>query len=413
MFFVTLVRRHPLRTSRRTKAHRVAFVLLCSASPWVDLVLLDACPVNLMPNLALELELFKDPELAAESAGLRYVNADEPGILRRRRGRGFGYVGPQGQVVTAGTLGRIRALAIPPAWTNVWICSDARGHIQATGRDERGRKQYRYHAKWRAIRDLAKFEHLIAFAHVLPQIRRRVSSDLRLDGLPRSKVIAAVVKLLDSTRIRVGNEEYARDNHSFGLTTFRNRHVSIAGSTIAISFRGKSGRKHRVTLDDARLARIVRRCQELPGQRLFGYVDETGTVHEIESSDVNDYLRACCSADVSSKDFRTWAATVMATLALHAQGPRERETHRKRCVTQAVAQAAAVLGNTPAVCRRSYIHPAVIDGYLGGSLCQALMRCSARTTRQRGLDRHEQMVLRFLEAQQKQARAHVRRARAA
>jgi len=366
-----------------------------------------------MSTMVSELELLTDPEVAAHSAGLRYVNADEIGIARHRRGRGFRYVGPRGQAVPASARDRIRALAIPPAWTNVWICADARGHIQATGRDERGRKQYRYHAKWRAIRDLAKFEHLVAFAHVLPRIRRRVSADLRLDGLPRRKVIAAVVKLLDATRIRIGNEEYARDNQSFGLTTFRNRHVAIAGSTIAIAFRGKSGRKHRVTLDDARLARIVRRCQELPGQRLFAYVDETGVVHEVESSDVNDYLRACCSADVSSKDFRTWAATVTATLALHAQGPCEAVTHRKRCVTQAVAEAATLLGNTPAVCRRSYIHPAVLDGYLEGVLCPALARCSDERMRGRGLDRREQMVLRFLELRQRQARISVRRARAA
>lgn len=341
----------------------------------------------------------RDPEVAARRAGLRHVNADEPGLLRRKRGRGFSYRRPDGTLVRdAETLGRIRALAIPPAWTQVWICLDAKGHIQAGGRDARGRKQYRYHARWRAVRDAAKFEHLIDFAHALPKIRHRVMADLEQPGLTHDKVIAAVVRLLDSTFIRVGNEEYARQNSSFGLTTLRRRHVSVEGSAIDFSFRGKSGKRRNMHLDDARLAKVVRRCQELPGQRLFRYLDPDGEAHDVNSDDVNHYLRAVSQRDITSKDVRTWGATVAAALALLERGPKRTKKLRTRSVVEAVECAATTLGNTAAVCRRSYIHPAVIECYLAGDLCEQLRRCRASKPRPSiGLNHAERTVLRFLE----------------
>ena len=289
--------------------------------------------------------------------GLRYSSDTEPGYRRERAGRHFAYFDAKGRHITgAATTRRIKSLAIPPAWTDVWICADERGHLQATGRDARGRKQYRYHPHWREMRDAHKFDHLLEFAAALPRIRRRVRADLALAGLPRQKVLAAVVELLERTCIRVGNERYAEENDSFGLTTMRNRHVKVHGARIEFQFRGKSGKFHRIAIDDPRLAAIVRRCRELPGQDLFEYVDDDGAIQSIGSSDVNEYLKEAAGRDVTTKDFRTWAGSVyVASLLRHTE--RVGVTH----VAAAVREASLRLGNTPAICRRSYVHPRVLD----------------------------------------------------
>src|SRR5436190_1573116 len=277
-----------------------------------------------------------EPQEAARAAGLRYVSDALPGIRRKQAGRGFTYVGPDGDRISdRASLARIKSLAVPPAWTDVWICPDPRGHIQATGRDARGRKQYRYHARWRAVRDETKYDRMIAFGEALPRIRRRTEMDLRRPGLPREKVLAAVVRLLEVTRIRVGNEEYARTNRSYGLTTLLDRHVTVAGPTLRFSFRGKSGVRHQVDLTDRRLAAIVKRCRDLPGQELFQYVDDDGRQHTIDSADVNDYLRQLSGADFTAKDFRTWAGTVLAARALRACPACASKTGARRAVVGA------------------------------------------------------------------------------
>jgi DNA topoisomerase-1 len=310
-----------------------------------------------------------EPEDSAEEAGLRYVNDGMPGIRRKGAGRGFSYVGTDGRRVTdKRVLGRIRSLAIPPAWTDVWICPIARGHLQATGRDARGRKQYRYHPRWHEVRDEVKYERMIAFGEALPRIRRRVDRDLSLPGMPRERVLAAVVRLLEKTRVRVGNEEYARENRSFGLTTLRNRHADVGSSRIRFRFRGKGGKEHEVELDDRRLARIVARCQELPGQALFTYLDEEGEARTVDSTDVNDYLREISGEEFSAKDFRTWAGTVLAAWALSELREFDSEAQAKKNVVRAVEAVAERLGNTPAVSRKSYVHPTVIDAYLDGDV---------------------------------------------
>jgi len=304
--------------------------------------------------------------LAAAEVGLRYVSPDDPGIARRRRGRGFTYSLPSGKPVTdAATLARIRALVIPPAWSDVWICLLANGHIQATGRDARGRKQYRYHAKFRDRRDADKFERMVRFGERLPRIRRRVTRDLRARGLPRDKVVAAVVRLLELTLLRVGNDEYARLNRSFGLSTLRNRHAEIRGENVQFRFRGKSGVIHEVGVSDRRLAALVRRCQGLPGQQLFGYIDAAGETREIDSEDVNEYIRRVSGDDAfSAKDVRTWAATVLAYRALQAADVPSKPTEARRAVVGAVQATADRLGNTPTVARQSYVHPAILESYL-------------------------------------------------
>ena len=323
-----------------------------------------------------------DPSAAARDAGLRYVTDDRPGIRRIRAGRGFRYIGPDGVAIRdAATLERIRALAIPPAWTDVWICPSATGHLQATGRDARGRKQYRYHPDWRESRDAVKYERLIAFAEALPTIRRRVSADLRRRGIPREKVLALVVRLLELTLIRVGNDEYARLNRSFGLTTLRDRHVRVGRSAIRFRFRGKSGREHEVGLSDRRLARLIRRCQELPGQELFAYVDEDGTTRDVASDDVNAYLREVSGLDITAKDFRTWAGTLLAYRALRAIEPAESPTAARRNVVAAIRGIADQLGNTVAVARQSYVHPAVLEAYMDGDLGGALVEAADDTPR--------------------------------
>ena len=334
-----------------------------------------------------------DGPSSARAAGLRYSNDTRPGISRRRAGRGFAYRDADGAPIRdTAVLGRIRALAIPPAWTDVWICPDPAGHLQATGRDARGRKQYRYHARWRVGRDESKFERLIDFGRALPRIRRRCDADLARPGLAREKVLATVVRLLEATLIRVGNDEYARLNRSFGLTTLRGRHVRVDGTSIRFRFRGKSGQRHEVGLRDRRLAAIVRRCQDLPGQELFAYVGPDGEVHDIASDDVNDYLREISGADVTAKDFRTWAGTVLAYRALRAAGVAEDARDAQRNVVAAVKQTALQLGNTPAVARRSYVHPAVVDAYLDGSFRGALLEAAeSRVSPPTAADRAEEL----------------------
>ncbi|GAB2844253.1 DNA topoisomerase IB [Pseudoduganella ginsengisoli] len=304
----------------------------------------------------------------ARAAGLRHVHDDRPGLRRIPTKGGFRYTGADGKPVRdAATLARIRALAIPPAWRDVWICPTPNGHLQATGRDARGRKQYRYHTQWRSVRDGVKYERMLAFGQALPAIRRHVDAALALPGLPREKVLATVVHLLQATMMRIGNEEYARNNHSFGLTTLRNRHVRIDGSKVRFRFRGKSGVQHDVTVSDRRVARNIRRLRELPGQELFQYADDDGTLHSIGSGDVNDYLRAISGDDYTAKDFRTWHGSVLAAQALLEYGPAASAAEAKKNIVRAIEAVARKLGNTPAVCRKCYVHPVVIDAYLSGA----------------------------------------------
>jgi DNA topoisomerase-1 len=324
-----------------------------------------------------------DPVASADEAGLRYVTDASPGIRRRRAGRGFSYIGPDGErIEDAEHVAWIKSLAIPPAWTDVWICTSRRGHLQATGRDARGRKQYRYHPDWRAVRDEAKYGRMIAFGQALPAIRERVDADLRRHGLPRERVLAAVVRLLEKTRMRIGNEEYARDNRSYGLTTLRDHHAEVGTTRIRFRFRSKGGKVSDVELTDARLARLVARCQELPGQELFAYLDANGEVRSIGSSDVNDYLREITGQDFTAKDFRTWSGTVLAAWALEELQAVDSESQAKRNVVRAVEQVAEWLGNTPAVSRRSYVHPAVIDAYLDGDVVREARQTAERKLRE-------------------------------
>lgn len=311
--------------------------------------------------------------------GLRYSSDDQPGITRVARGTGFAYRRPEGGVVRdAATLARIRALAIPPAWTAVWISPRPNGHVQATGRDQRGRKQHRYHPRWTAHRDDAKYSRLVAFGKALPALRRRLRADLARPGLPHRKVVALVVRLLETTLIRVGNDEYARQNRSFGLTTILDRHAAVTGRTVRFRFRGKSGKHHDVAIEDPRLARLVKQCQELPGSQLFQYRDERGRVRDITSSDVNAYLREVMGTAFTAKDFRTWAGTVLAARAFHEMGQVSSHAPHEKAVVQAVEAVARQLGNTRAVCRKCYVHPAVIDAYLDGSLAASLQSQALR-----------------------------------
>ncbi len=313
------------------------------------------------------------PPQAAALAGLRYMNGGGAGIRLVRAGNAFRYLGPDGRAIRdRATLARIRALVIPPAWTDVWICPHDDGHLQACGRDARRRKQYRYHERWREVRDANKYARLAAFGRALPRIRRQVSRDLARPGLPREKVLATVVRLLERTFVRIGNEEYARQNASFGLTTLRERQVRVRGSQLRFRFRGKSGVRHEVALTDARLARIVRRMQELPGEALFHYVGDDGATHAIESADVNAYLKSIAGEEFTSKDFRTWAGTLLCARALCKVLPPPSKTGAQRELRRAVQSTALMLRNTPAVCRKCYIHPLVIDSFLSGQLQQAM-----------------------------------------
>ena len=303
-----------------------------------------------------------DPQAVAREAGLRYVDDRRPGITRRRHGKHFSYYAPDGTLIRdRDEIARIRALAIPPAYERVWISPIANGHVQATARDARGRKQYRYHRRWREVRDEAKYERLVAFGRALPAIRATVAKELNGQGLSRQKVLAAIVAILDATGVRVGNEEYVKANRSFGLTTLRSRHVQLSGSEVRLRFRGKTGREHRIRLDDRRLARIIKRCRDLPGEELFTYLDEEGTVIAVTSDDVNTYIREIAGDDFTAKDFRTWIGTVACVGALGE--PAVEASEAKQKIAEALACVAERLGNTPAVCRKAYIHPAVIETY--------------------------------------------------
>lgn len=337
------------------------------------------------------------PRKSARRAALVYSSDEQPGIGRKGSEGQFYYTAPNGRRLGEGkTVARIRALAIPPAWTDVWISPDPEGHLQATGRDQRGRKQYRYHPRWSACRDEMKYSSLIAFAEALPRLRRRIDTDLRRHGLPRERVVASVVWLLDNTMIRIGNAAYARDNKSFGLTTLRNRHVEIKGSTLRFGFKGKSGKEWRLKLTDRRIAKVVRGAQDLPGQQLFQYLDGDGIRHPIHSQDVNDYIREATGADFSSKHFRTWAGTVHAVMALAGEAVPETKAAAKRVLNRIIDQVARRLNNTRAVCRKCYVHPRVIESWEQGRLAGQLQAVRRSSRKIAGLDRREALALRWL-----------------
>ena len=339
--------------------------------------------------------IIQDPQQSAQIVGLRYVNDEMPGIRRRKVGKTFRYVDAAGKVIReARQKERIKSLAIPPAWEEVWICPSENGHLQATGRDDRGRKQHLYHARWREVRDETKFNRLIPFAKALSRIRRRIRKDMALPGLPRNKVLATVVRLLEVSLIRIGNEEYARDNRSFGLTTMRSNHVAISGATLRFQFRGKSGKHHTVDVNDRRLARIVKNCQAIPGQDLFQYLDEEEKRQGVDSGAVNEYLREISGEDFTAKDFRTWAGTVLTAQALRGFKPFDSPAQAKQNIVEAVKTAAKRLGNTPAICRKCYVHPAVLDAYLEGSLARTLEpRAEHQTNHARGKLRSEEAAV--------------------
>jgi DNA topoisomerase I len=340
------------------------------------------------------------PHEAAASAGLRYVTDSAPGIRRKRAGTGFTYLGPDGRRITdEKTLERIRKLVIPPAYTDVWICPSPNGHLQATGRDARGRKQYRYHPKWREVRDQTKYARMLAFSEVLPKIRARVEADLRRPGLPREKVLATVVRLLECTNIRVGNDEYARANGSYGLTTLRDQHVEVSGGSLRFSFKGKSGKIHEMELSDRRLARIVQRCRDVPGEELFQYLDDNGNRQTIGSGDVNDYLREITGQEFTAKDFRTWAGTLLAVTALRELGPMHTDREAKAAIVKVVDRVAGQLNNTRAVCRKYYIHPTVLETYLAGTMLAGLgngTRAALAGASGSALTREEKALVRLL-----------------
>ncbi|MBI5618814.1 MAG: DNA topoisomerase IB [Gammaproteobacteria bacterium] len=336
--------------------------------------------------------------VVTRDAGLRHVRDDAPGLRRLRHGEGFRYVDAEGRPVRdRAVLARIRALAIPPAWTDVWICPSAHGHLQATGRDARGRKQYRYHAAWRSFREETKYGRLVAFAGALPGIRARVAADLAQPGLSRERVLATVVRLLELTNMRAGNDEYARTNGTFGLTTLRNRHVRIEGATLSFDFKGKSGKRHSIELTDRRLSRLVARCRELPGYELFQYVDAAGEVHAVDSGDLNAYLREAAGADYTAKDFRTWGGTRQFARAMRGAEPGATLTESRSRLKALIGEVAAVLGNTPAICRKSYVHPALIEGYLAGELPAALVALRDEDEDEpHGLSAEERALVRYL-----------------
>jgi DNA topoisomerase I len=351
-------------------------------------------------DTGLTIAVFVDPVESAKAAGLRYVTDDAPGIRRRKSGKGFTYVDPEGRTVKdAKDLDRIRKLAIPPAWTDVWICPRPNGHLQATGRDAKGRKQYRYHANWRDVRDETKFGRMIAFGESLPKIRERVESEMSLRGLSREKVLGAVVKLLETTLIRVGNKEYVKQNNSYGLTTLRDQHVDVSGSKLRFEFRGKSGKDHSVEIQDRRLARIVKQCRDLPGQKLFQYLDDDGVRQSVSSEDVNAYLRETTGEDFTAKDFRTWGGTVLALSALLEVGSCESEREANKAVVEAVKRVSGELGNRPAICRKYYVHPVVIQTFLEGSLPDALQDAVEDSPVISSKDGEDPTGLRRLEAQ--------------
>jgi DNA topoisomerase-1 len=348
------------------------------------------------PNGAV---LVVDPADSAEEAGLRYVGDDRPGYSRKANGNDFEYFDTEGKRIRdEQRLLRIKCLAVPPAWTHVWICPSPNGHLQASGRDARRRKQYRYHERWREVRDENKFARLADFAKALPQIRKRVQHDIKLPDLPREKVLAAVVRLLERTFIRIGNDEYARQNKSFGLTTIKGRHVTVRGEHLRFRFRGKSGRQHEVDVRDGQVAKIISKLQDLPGQDLFQYIDENWEVRDVRSQDVNDYLREITNEDFTAKDFRTWAGTLLSALALNVQGEFETKGQAKANIKTAICAVAELLGNTPAICRRCYVHPAVVEAYLASSRIPGLSQAMQKSGN-RQLRLAEAAVLRFLRSQ--------------
>jgi DNA topoisomerase-1 len=335
-------------------------------------------------NTKSDTELVDNPVESAKLAGLRYVTDRSPGISRKRNGKGFTYLGVDERPIRdEQQLQRIKSLVIPPAWKDVWICPSPNGHIQATARDAKGRKQYRYHARWREKRDETKYSRMLSFAQALPGIRKRVEADLALPGLPQAKVLATIVRLLETTFIRIGNQEYARTNNSFGLTTMRNRHVAVSGSTLRFQFRGKSGKHHQIAITNPQMAKIIRHCQDMPGQELFQYVGDDGELQSIGSAEVNQYLREISGQDFTAKDFRTWAGTVLAALTLKELGEFDSETQAKKNIVEAVQAVATRLGNTPAICRKCYVHPMVLDAYLDHSLLAGLK--TKRTNGAKGL----------------------------
>jgi DNA topoisomerase-1 len=339
----------------------------------------------------------------AELEGLRYVSDARPGFTRRRRGNHFEYFDPQGRRITdAAVLERVRGIGVPPAYRDVWICPHANGHIQAVGRDEKGRKQYCYHPRWRAVRDENKFAHVLQFAAKLPAVRECVARDLARPGLPREKVLAAVVRLLETTLIRVGNAEYAQKNQSYGLTTLRKKHVAVEGNTITFQFTGKSGKKWDLSVNDRRIAAVVRRCADIPGYDLFKYVGDDGVVREVGSADVNAYLKEISGEDFTAKDFRTWAGTVLAAVALAECETADCVTRAKKNVVAAVRRVAQQLGNTPAICRSCYVHPTVLSAYLDDGLADLRRKAQATET---GLTDEEAMVLAFLRRREQPAPA--------
>ncbi|HUS27335.1 MAG TPA: DNA topoisomerase IB [Kofleriaceae bacterium] len=336
-------------------------------------------------------QLANDPVATASAAALKYSTDTDEGIARHRRGKSFAYYTPSGKPVRdRATLARIRALAIPPAWTHVWISSDADGHIQATGRDARGRKQYRYHARWSEVRNAVKYHRLVEFCRALPKIRRAVDHDLECRCLCKRKVVATIVSLMERAQLRVGNEEYTRQNGSYGATTLRNRHVKIRGPVLELSYRGKSGIERRIQLRDKKLANIVRQCHDLPGRRLFEYIDEDGNVRPVTSQDVNDYLRDVSTGSFTAKDYRTWAATMAAALLLCALDHPGSDRACKRCVNAMLARVANQLGHTPSVCRKSYIHPQIIDDFMSNKLAKTLARQLRRQVREVG--EHDNLI---------------------
>lgn len=350
--------------------------------------------------MALSLELPIDPVESSKLAGLRYVTDAKPGITRKRWRKSFRYYDAKGELIRDETvLARIKSLAVPPAWTDVWICPNANGHLQATGRDAKKRKQSRYHPRWREVRDETKYERMKLFGESLPVIRERVAHDLALPGLPREKLLATIVRLLETTFIRVGNTEYARENHSYGLTTLRNRHVAVEGSTVRFKFQGKSGKHHVIDLNDRRLAKIVKRCLDLPGYELFQYIDDDGSLHAIDAANVNDYLRSIVNEPFTAKDFRTWAGSVAACAMLREFESFESQKQAKKNVVQAVSSVAEMLGNTPAVCRKCYVHPAVFECYMCGQILKifASRRKHAVSQDPHALNREELDLLHLLE----------------
>jgi DNA topoisomerase-1 len=362
-------------------------------------------------------QVLVDPKDAAEAVGLRYVSDARPGISRKNAGRGFTYCrADRSRLTESEVLRRIRALAVPPAWKDVWICPYADGHIQATGRDAKGRKQYRYHARFREVRESTKYGHVVAFADALPSIREKVREHMALRGLPREKVLATVVHLLESTLIRVGNDDYAKQNNSYGLTTLKNRHVAVDGNEVRFRFTGKSGKQWSLRVRDRRIAKIIKACQELPGQELIQYVDQEGNCRDVTSTDVNDYLKEITGKDITAKDFRTWAGTVLAAMALNELESFDNAAQAKRNLRAAIEKVSARLGNTPTICRKCYVHPEVLDAYMDGNLVLEL-KSKAESELRSGLENlkpEEAAVLALLRSRlAKEAEGSRGRARAA